>query len=104
MRKVIASLAAAALFAGGLAAPAEAQRSSSSRSDQASARQEMAAGRILPSREIERRVVPQMKDSDYLGLEYQDQARAYRLKFIREGQVTWVDVDARTGRILRVAK
>jgi len=23
----------------------------------------------------------------------------YRLKFIREGQVIWIDVDARTGRV-----
>ena len=104
MRKLIASLAAAALLAGGLAAPAAAQRGNSSRGDQASAREEMRAGRTLPSREIERRIVPQMKDSDYLGFEYDSTASAYRLKFIREGQVTWVDVDARTGRILRVAK
>ena len=27
-------------------------------------------------------------------------ARAYRLKFIKDGRVTYVDVDARTGRII----
>ena len=109
MRKLIASFAAAALFAGGLAAPAAAQRGGgqgrgAAQSDQAMAREEMRAGRNMPSREIERRVVPQMKGNDYLGLEYDRSASAYRLKFIKEGQVTWVDVDARTGRILRIAK
>lgn len=104
MRKLLASFAVAALLAGGLATPAEAQRGNASRSDQANAREEMRAGRALPSREIERRVVPQMKDSNYLGFEYDPVALAYRLKFLRDGQVTWVDVDARSGKILRVAK
>lgn len=104
MRNLLASFAAAAVLAGGLASPAAAQRENSSRSDQASAREEMRAGRTLPSREIERRIVPQMRDNDYLGFEYDSVASAYRLKFIREGQVTWVDVDARTGKVLRVAK
>jgi uncharacterized membrane protein YkoI len=104
MSKLIASLVAAAVLAGGVASPATAQRGDSNRSDQASARQELRAGRILPSPEIERRIVPQMKDSDYLGFEYDSQSSAYRLKFMRNGQVTWVDVDARTGKVLRVAK
>lgn len=141
MRKLIASFAAAALVAGGLAAPAAAQQrparsaeqqqrapraaeqrparnntqqqqprprtqrpADETRGDQASARQEMQAGRTMPSREIERRIVPQMKGSDYLGFEYDSDASAYRLKFIREGHVTWVDVDARTGRVLRISK
>ena len=100
MRKLFAPLFAAALLAGGFAAPAAAQ----SRGDQASARKQMEAGQTLPSREIERRVVPQMPGNDYLGFEYDAGASAYRLKFIRGTQVTWVDVDARTGRVLRVSK
>jgi uncharacterized membrane protein YkoI len=100
MRKLFAFAVAAALVSGGLAVPAAAQ----TRGDQASAREEMRAGRTLPVREIERRVIPQMKGNDYLGFEYDSDASAYRLKFMKEGQVTWVDVDARTGRILRVAK
>ena len=105
MRKFLASLAAAALVAGGAAVPADAQRSRDpAREDQASAREEMLAGRTLSSREIERRVIPQMKGHDYLSFEYDAGASAYRLKFIKEGQVTWVDVDARTGRVLRVSK
>lgn len=105
MRKLIASLVAAALVAGGIASPAAAQRGrDASRGDQASARQEMQAGRTMPSREIERRIIPQMRGNDYLGFEYDERASAYRLKFIKEGQVTWVDVDARSGKVLRISK
>ena len=100
MRKLFTSIVAAALVSGGLAVPAAAQ----SRSDQASAREEMKAGRNLPVREIERRVIPQMKGHEYLTLEYDGAASAYRLKFMREGHVVWVDVDARTARILRISK
>ena len=100
MRKLFASLAAAALVSGAFAVPAAAQ----ARGDQASAREEMRAGRNLPVREIERRVVPQMKGHEYLTLEYDGASSAYRLKFIKEGQVVWVDVDARTARILRISR
>ena len=100
MRKFAASFAALAFVTGAFAVPAAAQ----SRSDQASAREEMRAGRTLPVREIERRVIPQMKGHDYLSFEYDGASSAYRLKFIKEGQVVWVDVDARTARILRVSR
>lgn len=105
MRKPLSLFVAAAVLAGSLAAPAAAQRrDDQQRGDQASARQEMLAGRTMSSREIERRVIPQMKGQDYLSFEYDAAASAYRLKFIKEGQVTWVDVDARTGRVLRISK
>ncbi|WP_299191974.1 PepSY domain-containing protein [uncultured Erythrobacter sp.] len=71
-----------------------------SRSDQGDARREMRAGNQLSLREIERRVLPRMRGSEYLGPSYDSTARAYRLKFIRDGRVTYVDVDARTGRII----
>lgn len=70
------------------------------RSDQGTARREMRAGNQLSLREIERRVLPRMRGSEYLGPSYDSTARAYRLKFIREGRVTYVDVDARSGRII----
>ena len=105
MRKQIAFLAAAAIVAGGLATPVAAQRGrDATQGDQASAREEMQAGRTMSSRDIERRIIPQMKGSDYLGFEYDSGASAYRLKFLKDGQVTWVDVDARTGRVLRVSR
>lgn len=100
MRKYLASLLAASLIAGGFAASLAAQ----SRDDQASARQEMQAGRTMSVREIESRIIPRMKGNEYLGFEYDGAASAYRLKFIRDGRVVWVDVDARTARILRVSK
>lgn len=55
-------------------------------------------GHIMPLRVIETIVVPRMGGADYLGPELIGEDR-YRLKFIRNGQVIWIDVDARTGRI-----
>ena len=105
MRKPIAILAAAAIVVGGVNAAAAPQRGRNAEQDaQASAREQMQAGRELAPREIERRIIPQMRGSDYLGFEYDSGASAYRLKFLKEGQVTWVDVDARTGRVLRVSR
>lgn len=68
--------------------------------DQGEARREMRAGNQLSLREIERRVLPQMKDAEYLGQTYDAASHAYRLKFIKEGRVFYVDVDARTGKII----
>lgn len=98
MNTLFASIAAAALLVVG--GPVSAQ----SRGDQESAREEMRAGRTMSVREIERRIIPQMNGNEYLGFEYDGAASAYRLKFIREGRVIWVDVDARTARILRVSR
>ena len=73
--------------------------------DQANARAELQAGRNLPIREIERRILPQMRPNDeYLGFDYDSTAGAYRLKFIRGGRMIWVDVDAQSARILRVSQ
>lgn len=70
------------------------------RGDQGEARREARAGTQLSLREIERRILPQMEGNEYLGPAYDSTVRAYRLKFIRDGRVTYVDVDARTGRII----
>ena len=71
-----------------------------SRSDQGEARREMRAGNQLSLREIERRVLPRMRGHEYLGPSYDSTARAYRLKFIKDGRVSYVDVDARSGRVI----
>ena len=97
MKTKLISLAAAALAVTGLAGPADAQQ----RKPQDEARKEMRAGNVLSLREIERRVLPTMRGAEYLGPAYDSTAVAYRLKFIRDGKVTFVDVDARTGRVLR---
>ena len=55
-------------------------------------------GRSMPLPMIERKVLPFMGGADYLGPEFR--GRTYRLKFMQEGRVIWVDVDAATGRIL----
>ena len=51
--------------------------------------------------EIEARILPMMRDAEYLGFAYDSTAMAYRLKFIRKGHVLFVDVDARTGKIVQ---
>lgn len=84
------------------AAPAPALAQSSG--DQKKARAEMQAGRNLPIRDIERRVVPRFGLDEYIGFEYDSTAQAYRLKFIRSGRMIWVDVDAKTARVLRVSR
>ena len=57
-------------------------------------------GRSMPLPQLERRVMPFMgPNADYLGPELN--GRSYRMKFIRDGRVIWVDVDPQTGRIIR---
>ena len=95
MTKILTALLALGLTTAPMAAWGQ------SRSDQGEARKEMRAGNVLPLRKIEARVLPMMRDAEYLGPAYDSTAMAYRLKFIREGRVIFIDVDARTGKILR---
>lgn len=69
-------------------------------SEQANVRKEMRAGNVRSLREIEQRVLPMMPGMQYLGPEYDPAAMAYRLKFIRQGRVVFVDVDARSGTVI----
>jgi uncharacterized membrane protein YkoI len=59
-------------------------------------------GRMMPLRDIESRVLPKVGGADYLGPELNGER--YRLKFMRQGEVFWVDVDARTGRVVGRSK
>jgi len=68
---------------------------------QGEARREMRAGNVRSLREIEQHVLPMMSGAQYLGPEYDPLAMAYRLKFVKDGRVVFVDVDARSGEILR---
>ena len=61
----------------------------------------ISAPQNLPIKEIERRVIPMMGDATYLGFLWDAATNIYTLKFLRNGSVIWVDVDARTGRIVR---
>ena len=68
--------------------------------EQGKARRDLLNGNVRSLREIEARVLPGKQGMQYLGPEYDPTAMAYRLKFIRDGRVVFVDVDARTGRVL----
>lgn len=52
-------------------------------------------------REVERRVIPRMPGAQYLGFDYDPPSNIYTLKFLRNGSVIWVDVDGRTGNIVK---
>ncbi|MBV9527207.1 hypothetical protein [Sphingomonas sp.] len=56
-------------------------------------------GRAMPLPQLERRVMPLMPGAEYLGPELN--RGTYRLKFMQNGRVIWVDVDSQTGRIIR---
>jgi len=71
------------------------------RDDQNEARAQMMAGEVKKLREIEALVIPRMKGAQYIGPEFDPTALVYRLKFIRKGRVIFIDVDGRTGAILR---
>ena len=91
-RTLVAALLSASLFA----TPALAQDAPR---DQDKAFEATKQGRSMPLPKIERRVMPFMDGADYLGPEFNGET--YRLKFMRNGRVIWVDVDAATGRIIR---
>jgi uncharacterized membrane protein YkoI len=69
--------------------------------DQQSARKQMNDGKVLSLRQIEGIILPRMKGMEYLGPEYDQDTKIYRLKFVDDGRVIFVDVDARSGSIIR---
>jgi hypothetical protein len=92
--RLCSALIAAGLAGAALVMPASAERPR----DQDRAFRATQEGRSMPLPMIERRVVPMMGGADYLGPEFM--GGTYRLKFVRDGRVIWVDVDAATGRIV----
>ena len=54
-------------------------------------------GRIRPLPEIRARI--NVPGAEFIGVEFD--GRIYRLKYMREGEVIWIDVDAETGQIVR---
>jgi hypothetical protein len=103
------TLLAAVIAAGLTSAPALAERPRPSESadrpmnapprDADRAFRNKEQGRSMPLPQLERRVMPFMGGADYLGPELN--GGTYRLKFMQNGRVIWVDVDAQTGRIIR---
>jgi len=92
-KSVLAAAAVASLFA----AAADGQQR---RGDQYQALQARRAGQVMPLRQIEAMIVPRMGRADYLGPEFDPATATYRLKFMRDGSVIWIDVDARTGQVV----
>lgn len=61
------------------------------------------AGDILPFEPIKNRVVAQSR-GDYVGVELDETNLRYRFRFLLDGNVVNVDVDARTGKLLSTRK
>jgi hypothetical protein len=82
----------------GLAAPGAALDARGLQRDreQNNAYQAMQQGRILPLPEIRARI--RVPGASFIGVEFD--GRIYRLKYMRGDEVIWIDVDARTGRIV----
>ncbi|WP_067734726.1 PepSY domain-containing protein [Novosphingobium naphthalenivorans] len=99
MKKLLAPLTALSVLALG-AASLPVHVYADNGGEQGEARKERKAGNILSIRQIEQIVLPRMSGKQYLGPDYDSAAMAYRLKFIQDGKVYFVDVDARTGRII----
>ena len=63
-------------------------------------REMVRAGEIMPFEAIQRRVV-QETPGEYVGAQFDQNSRIYRFRFLREGNLINVDVDARTGERIR---
>jgi hypothetical protein len=97
-------LATLALAATALAAfPADAMQRDQHRRGARDGGQEAAfhaaqRGRILPLGAILSRV--RIPGAQFIGAEFDPSGAFYRLKYIRGSEVIWIDVDARTGRMI----
>lgn len=58
------------------------------------------AGEILPFEAIKRRI-EQETPGEYVGAQFDQNSRVYRFRFLRDGNLINVDVDARTGERVR---
>jgi hypothetical protein len=54
------------------------------------------AGEIMPLEPIQRRVMQENR-GEYVGVQFDQSSRTYRFRFLRDGNLINVDVDARTG-------
>lgn len=88
------------LLAAGLAmsASADAQRrlGATRGGEQDAAYRAAQQGDILSLQEVRSRV--RIPNAEFIGVEFD--GRVYRLKYMRGAEVIWIDVDARTGRII----
>lgn len=70
------------------------------RGEQDAARRAMLEGQTMPFSLIKRRVDADMGGATYLGAEFNPASNRYRLKYVKDGKVVWVDADGRTGNIM----
>ncbi len=63
-------------------------------------REMVRAGEIMPFETIQRRVM-QDAEGEYVGAQFDQSSRVYRFRFLRDGNLINIDVDARTGERLR---
>lgn len=70
------------------------------RGDQMQAFDARRQGKLMSLRDIEKRVVPAMEGAEYLGSDFDGASKVYTLKFLRDGNVIWVDVDGRSGQVI----
>lgn len=74
------------------------------RDEQDAARRAMLDGQVMPFAMIKRRVDATMDGASYVGSEFNPASNRYRLKYVKDGKVMWVDADGRTGDIIGMAR
>ncbi|SCW88195.1 hypothetical protein SAMN02927924_03647 [Sphingobium faniae] len=82
-----------------LVAMTPAAQAGNRRDEQDAARRAMLDGQVMPFSLIKRRVDAAVGDATYLGSEFHPSSNRYRLKYVKNGKVVWVDADGRTGDI-----
>ncbi len=75
------------------------------RQEQNSLRENVRKGAVQSLTQIESNIVPAMKrrGADYIGATFDPPTLRYRLKFVRQASVIWIDVDGRSGAIVAKA-
>lgn len=74
------------------------------RDEQDAARRAMLDGQVMPFALIKRRVDAAVGGATYVGSEFNPSSNRYRLKYVKDGKVMWVDADGRTGDIIAMAR
>ena len=69
--------------------------------DQTDMRAQQSAGEVMKTSQIETIVLPRMRGMQYLGPAYDSRSQIYTLKFMNRDRVIFVEVDGRTGSVLR---
>ena len=94
LSSLIAGMAAIAAMV-----PVPSSAEAGQRGEQDAARRAMLDGQTMPFSLIKRRVDAAMGGATYLGAEFNPSSNRYRLKYVKDGKVVWVDADGRTGDI-----